>query len=99
MSVLAFLLALVLALGGFTVLALGMSRHRRAILGHAPSRRAGWACRAGGAVLLAASLGFSLIWLGSPVGYVGWFGVLNAAALLTALGLGWIQRRDRSRQD
>ncbi len=70
------LAAFLLAVAGFAALA------RRA-----PSRIQALALRVGGAGLLAGSLWFSLAWLGSPVGIVAWFGLLNAGALLTALGL------------
>lgn len=81
------LAAFLAALGGFAALALAMGRRHQTLLARAPSRRGAMALRLTGWLLLGASLTASLRWLGSPVGFVVWIGILNAAALLTALSL------------
>jgi hypothetical protein len=87
------LAAFLLAVAGFAALALSMSRHFQALTRRAPSRAQVLVLRAGGAALLAGSLWFSLAWLGSPVGIVAWFGLLNAGALVAALGLTLARRQ------
>lgn len=77
--------AFVFAIAGFAALAMG--RHGEALMKRAPSHREALGLRIAGGMLLGASLAFSTAWLGSPVGFVGWVGVLNAAALTVALSL------------
>lgn len=79
--------ALLLALLGFAALTLAMSRHYQGLARRVPTRRVVLALRGVGWVLLAGSLAFSLAWLGHPVGFVAWFGLLNIGALGTAFGL------------
>jgi hypothetical protein len=89
MSIVSFLLALC----GFTALAMAMPRHFRAVMKRPPT--GSWTLRArlAGWTLLAASLWPCILWLGNPVGLVAWFGVLNVGALLTALGLSAVERK------
>jgi len=87
------LAAFLLALAGFTALALAMSRHFQALTRRVPSRATVLALRTCGWALLSGSLALSLAWLGNPVGFVGWFALLNAAALVAALGLTLAKRR------
>ena len=79
--------AFVFAIAGFAALAMAMGRHGEALMKRAPSHREALGLRIAGGMLLGASLAFSTAWLGSPVGFVGWVGVLNAAALTVALSL------------
>lgn len=83
MSVAAFLLAF----GGFAALAMAMSRHSEALTGRALPRRIAMGLKGCAWGLLGGSLWASMAWLGNPVGLVAWFGLLNGAALLTALCL------------
>jgi hypothetical protein len=79
--------AFLCALAGFVALALAMDRHGQVLLKRSPTRHETFGLIVTGYVLLGCSLAFSLAWLGNPVGFVGWIGMLNAAALLTALSL------------
>lgn len=94
MSALTFLLGL----GGFTALALAMPRHFQFVLGRSPARGVSLGLRILGWMLIAASLAPAIAWLGNPVGLVAWFGVLNAAALLTALALTMARRGAEKRR-
>jgi hypothetical protein len=88
MSVIAFLLAF----AAFACLALAMPRHFQAVIGSKPASAVSLSLRVAGWLLITASLAPCIAWLGSPVGIVAWFGVLNAAALLAAFGLTWRKR-------
>ncbi|MDZ4370769.1 MAG: DUF3325 domain-containing protein [Phenylobacterium sp.] len=93
MSAAVLFLALLLALVGFAALATAMRRHFHALTGRALSRPTVLALRGVGWALLGSSLWLSMAWLGGPVGFVAWFGLLNAAALGTAFGLTLIKHR------
>ena len=87
--------AFVFAIAGFAALAMAMGRHGEALMGRAPSHREALGLRLAACALLGTSLAFSAAWLGSPGGFVGWVGILNAAALTVALSLTVVKRLRR----
>ncbi len=76
--------ALSSAIAGFASLSLAMDRHYADCVGRgaSPADKRLW-LRLGGALGLVASLAASLMLQGPSQGWVLWFGVLTAAALLT----------------
>lgn len=78
--------ALVLvSLAAFAAMALGMARHAKDVLGHAPSPTLCTALRAVGWVLLAVALALGMAGWGHTVGVVEWTAALTAVALPLAM--------------
>lgn len=77
--------ALLLAVAGFALLALSLAKHHRDLLGKIPSRTAERSLRAGGWLLLGASLLACISAAGVSIGLVLWTAVLTVAAIAVAL--------------
>ncbi|MBY8822800.1 DUF3325 domain-containing protein [Sphingomonas colocasiae] len=75
------ILALVLALSGFALLALSLAKHHRDLIGGMPSRTAERRLRTGGWLLLSVSLTSCIAADGLSIGLVLWSGTLTIAAL------------------
>lgn len=74
------MIAWLLALAGFTCLALAMEEHHRWLTGRAPAARTRRRLRLAGALLLAASwLSAAAAW-GPAMGSIAWCGLLTLAA-------------------
>lgn len=87
------LLAFVLTLLGFAALALAMDRHLRQVRRAAPTGCLRELLRATGTLTLAASLAVCVFEAGWGTGWVVWFGLLSAAAMMIVLALSyWPQR-------
>ena len=91
----AFLLAFLLAAGGFAALALSMHRHHRDLFARPPSAARTLSLRAAGWMLLALSLATCFAEPGWAVGTVLWLGLGTAAAATVALSLTWLPRSRR----
>ena len=81
------LLAFITCLAGFAAMALSQPKHARDVLGprNTPGKRRIW--RIAGWVLLALSVTLCLVARGGATGWVAWFGLASAAALLVTLAL------------
>lgn len=79
------LLAFVVAFAGFAALALSLDRHHEDVWHRTPGRRAVWALRVVGWLLLAAALVPCVRSDGLASGIVLWAGLLTMAALCVAL--------------
>jgi len=93
-STLFFTLAFTASLSGFCALGLAMDRHFEDVFGRGrePGRWRRW-LQLAGTVLLCISLAASLRAAGSSIGWVLWFGVLTAAALVVVACLSYAPRR------
>jgi hypothetical protein len=79
------LIAFVLALAGFTALALAMRRHHRDLFGRFPSVKRSVILRVVGGTALILSLAPCVFRADWPVGLVLWLGLLTVSALAVAL--------------
>ena len=81
------MLAFIICLAGFAALALSQPKHARDLLGrrNTPNKRR--ICRIAGWALLALSVALCLAARDGATGWVAWFGLASAAALLVTLAL------------
>ncbi len=79
------ILALLLAVVGFVLLALSLPKHHRDLLGTMPSRTVERAFRASGWLLLGTSLLTCIATSGVSIGLVLWTAVLTVAAIAVVL--------------
>lgn len=86
-------LALLLSLVGFAILALAMDRHHQAVHRARPDKRLKRLMQLGGAVALTLSLVASVLAWGPAYGPIGWLGVLSAGAAPVLLVLTYAPHR------
>jgi hypothetical protein len=80
---------LVLALGAFVALALGMKRHQRDLAGRPLSPAASRLATAIGWLLLALAWALEAAFLGPALGTIAWIGEISMAAWLTVGTITW----------
>ncbi|QSR19940.1 DUF3325 domain-containing protein [Novosphingobium sp. KA1] len=84
--------AILLALGGFSALALSMTRHQRDLVGRTLAARQATAARISGWVLLVSAFAVDVTALGGGYGSVACFAHLSVGAWLTIALLHWRRR-------
>ena len=74
------LLAILLALAGFALIALSVGRHQADLAGYRPGPAISRRARLGGYLLLAAVFVLDLVTFGATYGAIAWFGHLSIGA-------------------